>query len=84
MCPFPLYRGLIGYRVFLIEKGRQADFDSVQTLEDLSKLTAVQGTGWDDIKILRAAGLPVVDGHYVNLPKMLQARRGDYYPEGHH
>lgn len=39
MVRIPINRGLIGYRVFIIRKDRQADFDSVQNLTALRALT---------------------------------------------
>ena len=79
----PIHRGLIGYRVFLIRQDRQADFDRVETLDDLRKLTGVQGLGWIDANIMRNAGLPVqTTSTYETLFKMVDAGRVDYFPRG--
>ncbi|SAL86253.1 hypothetical protein AWB74_07626 [Caballeronia arvi] len=79
----PIHRGLIGYRVFLIREDRQADFDRVQTLDDLRSMTAVQGLGWVDAEIMRNAGLPVqTPSTYETIFKMLEGRRVDYFPRG--
>ena len=55
----PINRGLIGHRIFVIRKDRQADFDRVRNLDDLKALTGGQGLGWIDTKIMRAAGLNI-------------------------
>lgn len=78
----PIYRGLIGYRVLLIRKDRQADFDKIDTLDQLKSLTAGQGFGWVDTGILRDAGLRVETSTYDSLFRMAQAGRIDYFPRG--
>ncbi len=54
---FPVYRGLLGYRVFIIHKDQQVKFDNVKTLTDLQKFNGIQGLGWADIEILEHSGL---------------------------
>ncbi|TKC92311.1 hypothetical protein FAZ69_01075 [Trinickia terrae] len=78
----PLHRGLIGYRVFLIRKDRQRDFDRVRSLDDLKSLTAGQGLGWVDTGILRDAGLAVQTSTFDTLFGMTQSGRIDYFPRG--
>ena len=79
----PIHRGLIGYRVFLIRQDRQADFDRIDTLEDLRSMTGVQGLGWIDTDIMRNAGLPVqTTSTYETIFRMLEGRRVDYFPRG--
>ena len=36
--PFPLLKGLLGYRIFLIRKSDQPRFAAIRTLDDLKKL----------------------------------------------
>ncbi|WP_062065023.1 hypothetical protein [Cellvibrio sp. OA-2007] len=75
----PIFKGLLGYRIFVIRKGDQSRFDSIKTLEDLRKLTAGQGYFWSDTKILQAAGIPVVTAAQGrNLWSMLASHRFDY------
>jgi hypothetical protein len=78
----PIYRGLIGQRLLIINKNRQADFDRVRSLHDLRQFTAGQGFGWADTKILEAAGLKVESGRYDLLFKQVQQGRIDYFPRG--
>ena len=49
---FPLYRGLLGYRIFIIHKDDQDRFNKTRTLGGLQKLKGAQGIGWSDIQIL--------------------------------
>jgi len=79
----PLLKGLLGYRVFIICKGNQQAFSDINSLSQLSKLTAGLGHDWPDTQILRANGLPVVtNSNFEGLFGMLQKGRFDYFPRG--
>ncbi|WP_308112681.1 MULTISPECIES: hypothetical protein [Paraburkholderia] len=78
----PINRGLIGHRIFVIRKDRQADFDRVRNLDDLKALTGGQGLGWIDTKIMRAAGLNIETVPYETVFDMVQGGRLDYFPRG--
>ncbi|WP_408319853.1 hypothetical protein [Paraburkholderia nemoris] len=78
----PINRGLIGHRIFVIRKDRQADFDRVGSLADLKALTGGQGLGWIDTKIMRAAGLNIETVPYETVFDMVQGGRLDYFPRG--
>ncbi len=78
-----LLRGLNSYRIFLIRKEDQEKFNSITTLQDLSKLAAGSGAIWPDTPILESNGLPVITAaHYELLFTMLAAKRFDYFPRG--
>jgi hypothetical protein len=73
---FPLDKGLLGYRVFLIRGDMQPELDMVGSLGDLRRYSIGQGRDWGDVTILRAAGLRVVEGaSYEGLFPMLAAGR---------
>jgi hypothetical protein len=73
---FPLDKGLLGYRVFLIRGELQSKLDLVGSLNDLRRYTIGQGSDWGDVTILRQAGLTVVEGtSYGGLFSMLEAGR---------
>ena len=77
----PLDKGLIGWRLLLINKAQASKLKSVRTLEDLKRLTAGQGSDWPDTAILRANGLPVYGtSNYEALFSMLESERIDYFP----
>jgi Bacterial extracellular solute-binding proteins, family 3 len=80
----PLRKGLLGYRIGLINKAKQSKFDQVKTLEDLKRLSIVigQGTGWNDNLVYEAAGITLTKGRYAQLFKMLSANRFDLFPRG--
>jgi hypothetical protein len=73
---FPLDKGLLGYRVFLIRDEMQAKLDLVGSLDALRRYSIGQGREWGDVTILRQAGLTVVEGTaYEGLFPMLAAGR---------
>lgn len=77
----PLDKGLLGWRIFLINKTSAARFGQIKTVEDLGKLECAQGHDWPDTEILRANGLKVQGvPSYDSLFKMLQRGRYDYFP----
>jgi hypothetical protein len=81
----PLFKGLLGCRIFIINKNNQFKFDNIQTFEDLKKLTYGQGKTWADGKILEANGLKVIKTNkYENLFHMVEGERFDAFPRGVH
>ncbi len=80
---FPLLKGLLGYRIFIINPERQDRFDRVDSFEDLKQLTFGQGAGWPDIEILESNGLEVITtSKYDNLFYMVEGGRFDAFPRG--
>ena len=76
----PIFKGLLGYRIFLINQKDQVKFDQVRTLDDLRRLTGIQGRGWTDIKILEDSGLHQISALSTKIYKMLnRGGRADYF-----
>lgn len=81
----PAYKGLMGYRIFIIRQGDQPRFDSVRSLEDLQQINFGQGKTWADTPILESAGLQVVKTLKIeSLFHMLDGGRFDAFPRGVH
>ena len=79
----PLDKGILGWRLFLINKRDEEAFASVHTLQQLARYAAGQQRDWTDVTILRANGLKVVDtAIYESMFKMLSADRFQYFPRG--
>jgi hypothetical protein len=77
----PIDRGLIGWRVGLVQQQRRELFDHVANLADLATFSAGQMHDWPDTSILRGNGLKVeTTDQYESLFKMLSAGRFDYFP----
>jgi hypothetical protein len=82
----PLFKGLLGYRIFIINADNQAKFDRIQTLEQLKQqITMGQGKTWADTKILETNGFKVVKAtKYPGLFHMVDGGRFDAFPRGVH
>lgn len=79
----PLYKGLLGHRIFIINPATQSRFDRVKTYEDLQQFTFGQGTTWADSNILASNGLKVVRANkYQSLFYMVDGGRFDAFPRG--
>lgn len=79
----PILKGLLGYRILIINKKNQHKFSQVKTLEDLKQFTFGQGKTWTDTKILQANGLKVITTNkYPGLFHMVDGERFDAFPRG--
>lgn len=79
----PLYKGLLGHRIFLIREGDQARFDRINTLDELKTIPIGQGKGWADTEILKANGFKVIAPvKFDSLMYMLDGERFDAFPRG--
>jgi hypothetical protein len=78
----PLRKGLLGYRVCLINRELQPQLDQVQTLDDLRRFTIGQGIGWGDVKLYEEAGFKVTAAQYEGLFSMVSLGRFDLFPRG--
>ena len=77
----PLFKGLIGWRIFFIHKENQKLFDSLKSAEELKDLVLVQGHDWPDLDILRARGFRASQSaQYESLFDMLVKKRVHYFP----
>ena len=79
----PLDKGILGWRLFLINRRDEKTFAHVRTREQLAQYAAGQQRDWTDVAILRANGMKVVDtAIYESMFKMLSADRFQYFPRG--
>lgn len=82
---YPIYRGLLGHRVFIIRQGEQSRFDGIQSVAELNRLIGGQGRFWADTAVLKSAGLNVeTPVKYNSLFYMLEGGRFDYFPRAIH
>lgn len=81
----PIFKGLLGHRVFIIRNGEQHRFADIQSLAELKQFSAGQGRFWSDTNVLKSAGIPTVDPvKYFSLFHMLEGGRFDYFPRAVH
>lgn len=80
---FPIFRGLLGYRVLVIRQNEQHRFEQIKTLHDLKIFTAGLGKDWGDKEVLKNQALPIVTSNKGrHLWPMLAKKRFDYIPLG--
>ena len=81
----PIFKGMLGHRIFIIRQGDQARFNQVRNLDDLRQIPGGQGRFWGDTKILQHSNLNIITtSKYENLFPMLEGGRFDYFPRGVH
>jgi ABC-type amino acid transport substrate-binding protein len=79
MVPFPVDRGLLGWRRLLTKRLALPRFAEVGDVSDLKRLRVAQGHDWPDLTILKANGLPTTPAvGYDSLFAMLDRGRVDY------
>ena len=79
----PLDKGLLGWRLLLINRADAERFAKVRTLAQFRAFRAGQAAEWSDTQVLRDNGIAVVTASlYENLFPMLAALRFDYFPRG--
>jgi len=79
----PIRKGILGYRIFLIDKKNQAKFENINSLEELKVLTVGQEHFWNDVEVFKANGFQVIKGgSYEGLFNMLIRGRFDYFSRG--
>jgi len=81
---FPILKGLMGYRIFIIHKDQQYRFNKNTSLAELQSLHLGQGYNWPDTKILLANGFNVIQGYDNFLLDMLKKSRFNYFPRALH
>lgn len=79
---FPIMRGLVGRRIFIINTNNQSLFEAVKKLDDLKKLTGIQGIGWGDTTVLETSGLKILTSQYDKIFELINAGRTLYFPRG--
>lgn len=78
----PIYRGLGGYRLFLIQRARQPLFHGITSLDDLRPLLTAEGFEWPTREILETADLRVFAASYDTIVRLLSLGRIDFFPRG--
>lgn len=79
----PMRKGLLGYRLFLINKNNSTEFSNLKTIAQLKKLKAGSGSQWSITRVMKKLNFTIVTGNnYDGLFKMLALNRFDYFPRG--
>ena len=81
--PVDILRGLLGYRICLINRNGSANFDSVTDVASLGKISVAQGLGWPDVDIYEFNNIqPITTNSFEALVSMLAANRFSCLPLG--
>ncbi|RDV26666.1 ABC transporter substrate-binding protein [Alteromonas aestuariivivens] len=77
----PIYRGLLGMRIPIVEQSNLNLFRDVKQFDALKKFIPCQGKLWADTKVLEANQILVAKSvKYPNLFDMLEGERCEYFP----
>jgi hypothetical protein len=81
--PFPTDKGLLGYRISLIDRRSQQRLSHIHSIEELRQLRVGQGSEWSDVRIYEHERIPVeTTSDYASLVLMLLHGRFDLFPRG--
>lgn len=81
--PFPIDKGLLGYRVALISRGNEGKIGKVKTIDQFRSLMIGQGRDWGDVRIYEYNRVPITTADtYESLFLMLLHDRFDLFPRG--
>lgn len=81
--PFPVDRGIVGYRVAFTSVETKERLKSIKTISDLKKFSIVQGIGWLDTRILKSQGFTVeTSSSYESMFVMVARDRADLFTRG--
>ncbi len=79
----PLRKGLLGYRLLLIQQKDKEKFANVRSLDDLRALRVGSGTQWSITQIFEQTGFKLVkELEYENLFQSLANGQSDFLPRG--
>ncbi|WP_108652007.1 hypothetical protein [Dongshaea marina] len=78
---YPVFRGLLGHRIFITNKTVEPKLASVKSLEELRAFKMIQGEGWADVDVLKSGGFKVreVPG-FEKIFKIVDNGRSDLFP----
>ena len=81
---FPIMKGLLNYRIFLIHEDNLHKFKKIKSIKDLKQLVAGVGAQWSTTMALKKnGGFKIETGNsYEGLFGMLMAKRFDYFIRG--
>ena len=79
---YPMFRGLLGHRVFITNKETRPLLNTGIPFKKLKMFNIIQGQGWGDVVILKGAGFTHVDtiANFNNLFKMIELNRASLFP----
>ena len=79
---FPIFRGLLGHRVFITNKETSKTLKRGMPFDELKNYKLIQGQGWGDVAILKDGGFSKVRtiANFENIFNMIDLARVDLFP----
>ncbi|MDN3608860.1 hypothetical protein ACFFUP_18580 [Vibrio ostreicida] len=78
---YPVFRGLLGHRIFITNKTIAAKLGSIDNIEQLQQLGIIQGEGWADVNVLKSGGFKVREvPNFDNIFRIVDSGRTDLFP----
>jgi hypothetical protein len=79
---FPITRGLIGSRVFIINKNYQGDYAQIKNVENLKQYSGMLSYGWPEKEIFEAVGLMQEEQLYADIFENINSGSRYYFSRG--
>ncbi|MBL4796556.1 MAG: hypothetical protein JKY50_04010 [Oleispira sp.] len=79
---FPITRGLIDHRVFIINKNHRQDYAQIKGVADLKNYSGILSYGWPEKEIFEAVGLMQVEQLYSEIFDNLNSGSRYYFSRG--
>lgn len=77
----PIFKGLIGVRLFLVTDEYAELMLPVSSLDELRRFNPIQGSDWADVKILQANGFDVITAsNHRNILRLLNNDGASFFP----
>ena len=79
---YPIFRGLLGYRIFITNKETSKTLKRGMPFDELKNYNLIQGQGWGDVAILKDGGFSQVRtiANFENIFNMIDLTRVDLFP----
>mgnify|MGYP000414981057 CR=1 FL=1 len=82
---FPISRGLLGHRIFIIHQDNQQTMAAISSIEEMTQDISIgSGIGWPDSAIFKHHGFKVHESQYSHLWNMLERKRFIAFNRGVH
>lgn len=79
---FPITRGLIGHRIFIINKNHRSNYAQIKGIDDLKNYSGILSYGWPEKEIFEAVGLMQVEKIYAEIFDNLNSGSRYYFSRG--
>ena len=79
---YPISRGLIGYRVLIINKSQLTHYNQISSFDQLAKQPALLGFGWTEVNMFRDNGMLVYEKSYDDIFAIINSGHPGYFSRG--